>query len=263
MGSTVPNRLEGKLALVTGASRGIGRGIAERFAVEGARIAIGARTDREAAEETLRRVRAAGSDGLVVLGDVALEEDAARIVSEAAHGLGGLDIVVNNAGIDIDTEPQPAADWPVEWWDRIVAVNLRGPFLVSKFAIPHLLERGGGAILSIGSVAGLLAWEGDCAYNAAKAGLHVLMRTIAVDYAEQGIRANCICPGVIETEMTAAYIAGSPEAKAATEKLIAKHPVRRFGRVEEVAAMAVALCSDEASFVTGALVPVDGGYTAV
>lgn len=256
-------RLEGKLGLVTGGSSGIGRAIAERFANEGAAVAVGASSNREGAAETLRRVRAAGSDGAVVLGDVSQVDEARRVVEDAVAALGGLDIVVNNAGIDIDTGPRPAADFEVETWDRLIAVNLRGPFLVSKFAIPHLLERGGGALLGIGSVAGLYAWEGDCAYNAAKAGLHVLAQTIAIDYAKQGIRSNCICPGVIATELHEAYVAGSEDARAEEERLLARHPVGRFGRVEEVAALAATLCSDEVSFVTGALVPLDGGFTAV
>jgi len=257
-------RLEGKCALVTGASTGIGRAIAERFAAEGAPVAVGAHRNREAAEETLRRVRAAGSDGLVVLGDVADEADAARIVAEAAAGLGGLDVVVNNAGIDHTSGPIEIADLDVELWDRINGVNLRGPFLVSKHAIPHLLARGGGVMLGIGSVGGLVAWPGAGAYSAAKAGLHTLMRTIAVEYADRGIRANCICPGVIEgTAMHEAYLEAAVDRQAFEEAARALHPARRFGSPDEIAALAVTLCSDEARFVTGALVPVDGGLTAV
>ena len=257
-------RLEGKLALVTGASTGIGRAIAERFAAEGASVAVAAHTNRDEAEETLRRVRAAGSEGLVVLGDVADAADAARIVAEAAAGLGGLDIVVNNAGIDHTSGPIEIADLDVGLWDRINAVNLRGPFLVSRAAIPHLLARGGGAILGIGSVGGLVAWPGAGAYSSAKAGLHTLVQTIAVEYAERGIRANCICPGVIEgTAMHSAYLAAVADPAALEQAARDLHPVKRMGRPEEIAALAVTLCSDEAGFVTGALIPADGGFTAV
>jgi len=257
-------RLEGKLALVTGASSGIGRAIAERFAAEGASVAVAAHTNREAAEETLRRVRAAGTEGLVVLGDVADADDAARIVAEAAAGLGGLDILVNNAGIDHTSGPIEIADLDIELWDRINAVNLRGAFLVSKHAIPHLLARGGGAILGIGSVGGLIAWPGAGAYSSAKAGLHTLVQTIAVEYAERGIRANCICPGVIEgTAMHDAYVEAAADAEAMLEAARDLHPMKRLGRPEEIAALAVTLCSDEAAFVTGALIPADGGFTVV
>src|SRR3990172_876609 len=257
-------RLEGKRALVTGASSGIGRAIAERFAAEGAAVAAGAHRSREGAGETLRRVRAAGSDGLVVLGDVADEADAARIVAEAAAGLGGLDVVVNNAGIDHTSGPIEIADLDAELWDRINAVNLRGPFLVSKYAIPHLLARGGGAVLGIGSVGGLVAWPGAGAYSCAKAGMHTLMRTIAVEYADRGIRANCICPGVIEgTAMHEAYLLAATDRDAFERAARELHPVKRFGTPDEIAALAVTLCSDEARFVTGALIPAGGGLTAV
>ncbi len=257
-------RLEGKLALVTGASTGIGRAIAERFAAEGSSVAVAAHTNREAAEETLRRVRAAGAAGLVVLGDVADADDAGRIVAEAAAGLGGLDILVNNAGIDHTSGPIEIADLDVELWDRINAVNLRGAFLVSKHAIPHLLARGGGAILGIGSVGGLIAWPGAGAYSCAKAGLHTLVQTIAVEYAERGIRANCICPGVIEgTAMHEAYLSAVADPAGLEQAARDLHPMKRLGRPEEIAALAVTLCSDEAAFVTGALIPADGGFTAV
>jgi len=257
-------RLEGKLALVTGSSTGIGRAIAERFAQEGAAVAVAAHTNREAAEESLRRVRAAGVDGLVVLGDIADAGEARRIVAEAASGLGGLDILVSNAGIDDTSGPVEVADYDIAMWDRITGVNLRGAFLVSKYALPHILARGGGAVLGIGSVGGLVAWPGTAAYSAAKAGLHTLIQTIAVEYAERGVRANCICPGVIEgTALHEAYLAAASDPLALEEAARNLHPARRFGRPEEIAALAVTLCSDEATFVTGALIPADGGFTAV
>jgi NAD(P)-dependent dehydrogenase (short-subunit alcohol dehydrogenase family) len=257
-------RLEGKLALVTGASTGIGRAIAERFAGEGAAVAVAAHTNRAAAEETLRRVEAAGSEGLVVLGDVADAAQAERIVAESVAALGGLDILVNNAGIDDTRGPVDVADLDVAVWDRISAVNLRGPFLVSKYALPHLVAKGGGAVLGIGSVGGLIAWPGTSAYSAAKAGLHALIRTIAVEYATRGVRANCICPGVIEgTALHEAYLEAAPDARELEATVTKLHPVGRLGRPEEIAALAVLLCSDEATFVTGALVPADGGFTTV
>jgi NAD(P)-dependent dehydrogenase (short-subunit alcohol dehydrogenase family) len=254
-------RLDGKLALVTGAASGIGRAIAERFAVEGAAVAVADISGRERAEETLRRVLAAGAPGLVVVGDVADASDARRIVDEAAAGLGGLDIVVNNAGHFLP--PQPVADYDIDSFDRIVAVNLRGPFLIAKFAIPHLLARGGGALLGIGSVNGIAVWPGDCAYNASKAAHHMLARTIAIDYATQGIRSNCICPAAIDTEGMKSLVDADDDPGGYEESTRRLHPIGRIGRPEEIAAVAVTLCSDEASFVTGALVPVDGGYLAV
>jgi NAD(P)-dependent dehydrogenase (short-subunit alcohol dehydrogenase family) len=257
-------RLKGKRALVTGASTGIGRAIAERFAAEGASVAVAAHTNREAAEETLRRIRAHGREGLVTLGDVSDEGEAAEIVSTAAAGLGGLDVIVLNAGIDDLRGPTEVGDYDIAMWDRIVSVNLRGAFLVARAGLPHLLAGGGGAVLGIGSVGGLVAWPGASAYCAAKAGLHVLVRGIAVEYATRGVRANCICPGVIEgTAMHEGYLAAASDPQALEDAARRLHPLGRFGRPEEVAALAVTLCSDETAFVTGALVPADGGYTSV
>ena len=254
-------RLDGKLALVTGSASGIGRAIAERFGAEGAAVAVADISDPDRAEETLRRVRAAGAEGIAVLGDVSDVDDARRIVDEAAAGLGGLDIVVNNAGHFLP--PQPVADYDVDSFDRIVAVNLRGPFLIAKYAIPHMLERGGGALLGIGSVNGIAVWPGDCAYNASKAGHHMLAKTIAIDYATQGIRSNCICPAGIGTEGFQQLLDADDDPDGYMRNTVGLHPMGRIGRPEEIASLAVTLCSDEASFVTGALVPVDGGYLAV
>lgn len=257
-------RLEGRRALVTGAATGIGRAIAERFAAEGASVAVGFHVHREAAEETLRRVVAAGGRGLVVQGDVADEQDSSRLVDEAASALDGLDTVVLNAGIDDLSGPTDVAAYEIAMWDRIVAVNLRGAFLVARAALPRLMANGGGAVLGIGSVGGLVAWPGVSAYCAAKAGLHVLVQTIAIENAERGIRANCICPGVIEgTAMHEGYLAAASDPGALEAEARDLHPVRRFGRPDEIAALAVTLCSDEVTFVTGALIPADGGFTAV
>ncbi|MCY7304533.1 MAG: glucose 1-dehydrogenase [Thermoleophilia bacterium] len=256
-------RMEGRLALVTGASRGIGRAIAERFAAEGAAVVVNAAQDCAGAEAVAARIVEAGGRCTVAMGDVSDADAAERIVAEAVAALGGLDTLVNNAGIDISDGTEKVADFSIEAWDRVQAVNLRGAFLISKFAIPHILERGGGAILGVGSVAGLTAWKHDAHYNASKAGLHLLMQSIAVDYAEAGIRANCVCPGVIETTMHTDWIETSPDGRELEAEILARHPVGRYGRVEDVAAVAVTLCADENRFLTGALVPVDGGYTAV
>jgi NAD(P)-dependent dehydrogenase (short-subunit alcohol dehydrogenase family) len=250
-------RLGGKRALVTGASGGIGRAIAERFAAEGADIAVGGYRNVAGAEETASRVRAGGQTATVALGDLACEADVERLVEETATALGGLDIVVNNAATYIEDAQMPAAAYDLDVWDRTMAVNLRGPLLVLRTAMPYLLEHGNGVHLAIGSVSGIAPWKGDAAYSVAKAGLHMLTQAVALDYAELGIRSNCICPGVIETDAMRQYFAEQPEQRPVFARL---HPVNRLGTAGEVAALAVALCSDEASFITGALVPIDGGY---
>jgi NAD(P)-dependent dehydrogenase (short-subunit alcohol dehydrogenase family) len=257
-------RLAGRRALVTGSSTGIGRAIAERFAAEGASVAVGVHSNIDAAGATLRRIESSGVRGVVVQGDVADESDAGRIVDQAVAALGGLDTLVLNAGIDDLSGPTDVAEYDIQMWDRIVGVNLRGAFLVARFGLPHLLANGRGSVLGIGSVGGLVAWPGTSAYCAAKAGLHALIQTIAVENAERGISANCICPGVIEgTAMHEGYLAAAADPEVLEEAARELHPMKRFGRPDEIAALAVTLCSGEAAFVTGALLPADGGFTAV
>jgi NAD(P)-dependent dehydrogenase (short-subunit alcohol dehydrogenase family) len=254
-------RLEGTRALVTGASSGIGRAVANRFAREGASIAVGGRhADRT--QRTVDEIVAAGGTAVPALGDVSDVEGARAVVAAAAGGLGGLDAVVNNAGIDV-SDWMPVHEWDVEAFDEIMRVNLRGPFLVAKFAIPHLLESGGGSIVHMSSVCAITVWEGDCAYDISKAGLNMLSDHIAVEYGTRGIRSNTLMPGVIETELHRTVM-DSMEGGAEMEAgLLTKHPIGRFGRVEEVADACVFLCAREAGFMTGANISVDGAYSRV
>jgi 3-oxoacyl-[acyl-carrier protein] reductase len=254
-------RLEGKRALVTGASSGIGREVANRFAREGARVAVGGR-DLERTRRTVDEIRAAGGTAVEALGDVSQVDGAKAVVAAAVDGLGGLDAVVNNAGIDV-SDWVPVHEWDVEVFDEILRVNLRGPFLLAKFAIPHLLAAGGGSILHMSSVCAITVWEGDCGYDISKAGLNMLSDHIAVEYGAQGIRSNTLMPGVIETELHRSVMdsmEGSAEMEAG---LLVKHPIGRFGRVEEVADACVLLCADEAGFMTGANISIDGAYSRV
>ncbi len=177
-------RLEGKRALVTGASSGIGREVAVRFAAEGAKVACGGR-DEERTNATVERITAAGGTAVAVVGDVSEPESAEQVVEAAAAALGGLDSVVNNAGIDA-TEWKPVADWPVDEFDLLIRTNLRGPFLVAKYAIPHLLEAGGGSIVHMSSVCAITVWAGDCGYDISKAGLNMLSDHISVEYGAAG-----------------------------------------------------------------------------
>jgi NAD(P)-dependent dehydrogenase (short-subunit alcohol dehydrogenase family) len=254
-------RLEGTRALVTGASSGIGRAVANRFAHEGASVAVGGR-DPVRTQRTVDEIVAAGGTAVAALGDVSDVEGARAVVAAAAGGLGGLDAVVNNAGIDV-SDWMPVHEWDVEAFDEIMRVNLRGPFLVAKFAIPHLLESGGGSIVHMSSVCAITVWEGDCAYDISKAGLNMLSDHIAVEYGTRGIRSNTLMPGVIETELHRTVM-DSMEGGAEMEAgLLTKHPIGRFGRVEEVADACVFLCAREAGFMTGANISVDGAYSRV
>jgi NAD(P)-dependent dehydrogenase (short-subunit alcohol dehydrogenase family) len=257
-------RLNGKRALITGASSGIGAAIAKAYAREGAAVAMGAFSGVERARKLAREINDQGGHATVVIGDVASRADTDRIVDEAEAAFSGLDILVHNAGIDA-LESAPVAETSDEFWDRCMAIHLTAGFRLFKRALPALLRGKGPSVLFIGSVAGSVAWEGDVAYNVAKAGLHHLARCIALDYSKRGLRANCIAPGVIDTPLTRAFAQGmdKTEVDRAMSQLAAMHPVGRYGTVDEVTGAAVFLASDEASFVTGVILHVDGGFTMV
>jgi NAD(P)-dependent dehydrogenase (short-subunit alcohol dehydrogenase family) len=253
--------LQGRRALVTGASSGIGRAIAMRFAQEGAAVAVGGR-DAERIERTMREIEAAGGRAVAAPGDIADAGTAAAVVERAASELDGLDIVVNNAGIDA-TEWVPVHEWPIEDFDRILATNLRAPFLVSKFAMPHLLRAGRGAFLHISSVCAITVWAGDCAYDISKAALNMLSDHIAVEYGPEGITSNTLMPGQIVTELYEEVKAAMPDAEEFEKTILGRHPIGRFGSVDEVAEAAVLLCSGAAAFLTGANISIDGAYSRV
>jgi len=252
-------RLRGKVALITGASRGLGRGIALEFARQGARLAISANRDKEGLAATARTARDLGADVVEVRGDVSRAAEARSMVDAAVKAYGRLDVAVSNAGIEIGAK---VADLRKDDWERVIAVNLTGTFLICKYAIPALLAVGGGSIITMGSVAGVVGWAADAAYNASKGGVILLTKTIALDYGSQGVRANCICPGSIETEMHWAWVKQAPDPQAEQQALVDAHPIGHLGAVEDVALAAVYLASDESRFVTGSCLMVDGGYTA-
>jgi NAD(P)-dependent dehydrogenase (short-subunit alcohol dehydrogenase family) len=255
------SRLEERRALVTGASSGIGRAIAVRFAREGAGVAVGGR-DGGRIDRTVREIQAAGGRAVAAPGDISDAATAEAVVERAAADLGGLDVVVNNAGIDA-TEWKPLHEWPIGEFDQIMATNLRAPFLVSKFAIPHLLRAGGGAFLHISSVCAITVWSGDCAYDISKAALNMMSDHIAVEYGPKGITSNTLMPGQIVTELYEEVKAAMPDAEAFEQTILSRHPIGRFGAVEEVAEAAVLLCSGAATFLTGSNISIDGAYSRV
>lgn len=247
-------RLAERRILVTGGGRGLGRAIALAAAREGAAVGVLGRTPL-ALEETATEARAHGVMAATAAADVADASAVEGAVSRVSEALDGLDGLVTAAAVDCAWAP--TGEMELSEWDRTIAVNLSGAFYCCRFALPHLVAAGTGAVVNITSVAGERAWADDVAYNASKAGVELLTRTIAVEYAARGVRANCLAPGVIDAGMTDDLPSGEER-----ERLRRLHPAGRFGTAQEVAEAAVWLLSDAASFTTGATLRVDGGFLA-
>lgn len=255
--------LAGKRAYVTGGSSGIGAEIARTFAAQGARVAIGASSHAAQAREMAKSLPAAAGPHIVVQADFYDKKQTEAAADAVLEGLGGLDIFVHSAGIDV-TQTAPTHQTTDEIWDKMMTLHLTAAFRLSKRLIPALLQGRDPSIVFIGSVCGLVAWEGDVAYNVAKAGLQHFARCIASDYAKSGLRANVIAPGVIDTPLTRYYASGMPGGEAEGLKtLAAMHPVGRYAQPREIAEAAAFLASPKASFITGVVLPIDGGLTMV
>ena len=242
--------LEGKIALVTGASRGLGRGIAEVLAEKGAAVIVNYRTDAAHAESLCEEIRAKGGTAVPFQADVGKREDTDALFDYIKTGFGRLDILVNNAGT---TKAQDIFETSEADWDFILQTNLKSLFLMCKRAMEIMREQKSGRIINISSVSGLMGNPGQANYAASKAGLIGLTKTLAKEYASRGVTCNAVAPGFIETEMTAAMPAPALEAAAGAI------PAKRLGRPEDIAAAALFLASDGASYITGEVLKVDGG----
>ncbi len=254
-------RLLGKRALVTGGASGIGRAVVERFVAEGAAVAL-ADLDGETARAVAHALRTRGARVVAIVGDVSRLEDAERMVAEAVAFLGGLDILINNAGIETIGSVTTARD---DEWEWQIAVNLNGVYRMSRFAIPEIIRAGGGAIVNVASVGGLVAVREFSAYGASKAAVIQLTRSMAADYAEHGIRVNCICPGPVDTpllERACRRVPGGRSPEEVRQMYANLTLLKRIARPEEIAACIAFLASDDASYVTGAVLVADGGFTA-
>ncbi|MEZ4502317.1 MAG: glucose 1-dehydrogenase [Dehalococcoidia bacterium] len=245
---------EGRVAVVTGAANGIGRATALAFAREGASVVV---ADIEDGASVASEIEAAGGAAAFVQTDVSDAAQVERLMATAEERFGRLDFLFNNAGIE--GAQAPTADASIENWHRVIEVNLSSVFYGMKYAIPAILRAGGGAIVNNASVAGLVGFEGIAPYTASKGGIVQITKTAALEYATQGIRVNCVCPGVIATPMIDRFTGGSADAEAAMTQM---EPIGRLGRPEEIASTVVYLCSNAASFVTGVAMPVDGGFVA-
>lgn len=252
--TTNPERFSGKVAIVTGASSGIGLSTAKSFAAQGANVVLAARRADEC-NVAVEEIRTNGGNAEFVKTDVTVSSDCKQLVDATLKQFGRLDYAFNNAGVmghNIHT-----AEFKEDVWDRTIAVNLTGVFYSMKHQIPAILASGGGAIVNNSSIAGLIGSSvPGCAYIASKHGVVGLTKAAAVEYASQGIRINVICPAIIETPMAAESFA-DPEFR---ESVYALHPIGRVGKPKEVASVVTHLCSDDASFITGISVPVDGGF---
>ena len=247
-------RLKDKVAIITGAASGIGKATAKLFAEHGAKVVV-ADIDKDGGSQTVTQIQNGGNEAIFVETDVTLKVDTEKMVAQTVETYGKLDILFNNAGIAMRL---PVAELPEEDWHRCLDVNLTGVFLCAKAAIPAMLKNGCGSIINMSSIYGVVGADVRAAYVASKGGVTNLTRGMALDYAENNIRVNCICPGFVETPLVAGVIKTPEEYQTLADK----HPMCRLGQPEEIAYGALYLASDESAFVTGIALPIDGGYTA-
>jgi NAD(P)-dependent dehydrogenase (short-subunit alcohol dehydrogenase family) len=252
-------KLKDKVAIVTGAGSGIGQATAILFARAGAGVVV-ADIVEEAGLATVGRIKDGGGEAVFTQTDVSKASEIETMVQTAVDSFGGLDILFNNAGLTI---PAMVTETDETTWDRTIDVNLKGVMLGCKYAIPEMIKRGGGSIINTASMLGLVASPRQAPYCAAKGGVVLLTKQIAVDYARDNIRVNCICPSEVNTPMHRQFIAGTPEPEATRRSLRERIPLNRVAEPEEIATTALFLASNDSSYITGVALPVDGGLTAL
>jgi NAD(P)-dependent dehydrogenase (short-subunit alcohol dehydrogenase family) len=248
-------RLKGKVAIVTGGGSGIGRACARAFIREGAKVAVVGRRE-EPLQEVVREL---GTAAMAICADVSRRDDIQRIAGETAARFGSVQVLVNSAGVLL---PGTAESQTEQEWDETFNVNVRGLWMLSRGVIPAMREAGGGSIINVASVVGQMGARSRAAYGASKGAVIALTKCMAMDLGPERIRVNCICPGIVETELVARLMAKMADPEAVMRERLSLHPIGRFGQPEDVAESAVYLAGDESSWVTGSALVVDGGYTA-
>lgn len=249
-------RLKGKIGVITGAGSGIGQACAIALAREGARLAlVGRRRDR--LEDVAHKI---GDPAFAIPCDVSRASEVNRLVDETVNHFGGLNFLLNNAGVLHIGNAEQITE---EQWDHTFSVNVRAVWQLSRAALPHMRKVGGGSIINIASTLGVVGARNRAAYAASKGAVVLLTKSMAADHGHENVRVNAICPGFVETELTAAVIGAASDPAKVRRERVAAHPIGRLGRPEDIAGLAVYLASDESSWVTGAVLPVDGGYLAV
>lgn len=252
--------VSGKTALVTGAGAGIGRATARKFSTEGAKVVV-SDIDSTGGIETVRLIHADGGKAIFIQADCSKPEDVKALIEGVVEEYESLDCVCNNAGIE--GKIAPFAEQTIENYDAVMNVNARGVFLCLRAEIREMLTSGGGAIVNLASIAGLIGFPGIAAYTASKHAVNGLTKNAALEYGKDGIRVNSVCPGGIDTRMLDSLAEQTSGGQQSSQQMMAPlHPLGRIGTPEEVAELIVWLCSDRAAFVTGANIPIDGGYVA-
>jgi NAD(P)-dependent dehydrogenase (short-subunit alcohol dehydrogenase family) len=250
------SRLKGKLAIVTGAGSGIGRACALALIREGAQVALVGRR-KEPVEEVARE---AGGSALAIAADVSKPGDIERVLDQTAKAFGGINVLLNNAGI---LHAGTAEQITEAQWDETFNINVRGLWLLSRAVLPHMRKAGGGSIINVASVLGINGTRNRAAYAPSKGAVVLLTKCMAIDHGHENIPVNALCPSFVETDLTAAVLSKAADPDAVRRERIGVHPLGRLGQPEDMAGLAVYLASDESSWTTGAVFPVDGGYLAV
>jgi NAD(P)-dependent dehydrogenase (short-subunit alcohol dehydrogenase family) len=246
-------RLRNKVAVITGSGGAIGSVTAKKYAKEGAKVLV---TDInvEGGQQTVKEIKRKGGEALFIKADIAKVSECEKIINSAFNSFGRIDVLFNNAGIEL---VKMMHEYTEEDYDRVVDINLKGSFFCTRYALPEMMKQGGGCIINMGSIAAFMGFEKIPSYCAAKGALVNLTRYIALEYARYNIRCNCICPGAVATDMMNRFMTQHPDL---AQKGIDNHPMGRLATPEEIADAAVFLASDEATFITGISLPVDGGY---